>query len=140
MLLGLHFFIECWSKFLSSVCYAISVILGEIPSPGKNSYKLFQLRWVKSHRSGKTDQRGKPKSGIKPEWRLCFEAGNTVTLTEQSLLCLCEGNKEWHSTSYSLQTFCTGMAIIFDRLSKLSEVVTRVICDWEVDLSKYCLA
>jgi len=86
---GSTFFIESWSKFLSSVGYAISVILGEIPSPGKNCYKQFQLRWVKSHRSGKSDHRGNPNPGRKPEWRHCNETGEKVTLAEQSLLFLC---------------------------------------------------
>jgi len=89
---GSTFFIASWSKFLFSVGYAISVIFGEIPSPGKNFYKQFQLRWVKSHRSGKTDHRGNPKPRRKPEWRHCNETGKTVTLAEKSLLCLCWGN------------------------------------------------
>jgi hypothetical protein len=36
--------IETGIKFLSSEGYAISVILGEIPSPGRNFYKQSQLR------------------------------------------------------------------------------------------------
>jgi hypothetical protein len=137
---GSTFLIESWYKFLSLVASAVSVILGEIPSPGKNSYKQFQLLWVKSHRSGKTYHRVKPKPGRKPEWSHCNETGKRVTLAKQPLLCLCYGNGKSQTTSYSLQTFCTSMTIIFGTLNKLPEVMTLVTCRWEVDLNNYCPA